>query len=340
MSSLLTNVIVPSVFTPEVLEQSVQKNALIRSGIVTQNPIMSQYMAAAGDGANILSFKNLDLNGTDANVGSADPTVKATAETIASRKQKFVKLARNKVFVTADLEAALLSTDPAQAIASSVADVVVQWRQKSLMKILAGAVNETVTASLVNTVAAEATGSYATATRINAGTITDTLVGAWSDYAARDMNTFGVAIFMHPDTYAYLTKNDFTSFQRSSVQEYGFVTYMGFPVFVDATLPKVAGSTSGYKYTTYMAKAGAINFGYAAPKNATETWRDILAGNGQGAEYLAQRDLFAFHINGLSFTGTAAGDNPTDTELATAANWTQVLTDKQCGVVALVHNAA
>jgi hypothetical protein len=343
MASLISNIIVPSTFSPYVLEQSVTKNGLIRSGIVTQNPVMSAYLAAAGDGANLLTFKNLDLNGTSANVGNADPAAKATAETISAHKQKFMKLARNKVYVTADLEAALLAQDPAQAIAASVADAVIQWRQASLLKLMAGCVNTTVASGLVNAVAVEATGSYATATRINAGTIGTTLVGAWGDYGVRDQmtdNVMGTAVFMHPDTYAFLTSTDYTSFQRGSVQTFGFTTYLGMPVIVDSTLPKVAGSTSGYKYTTYFVKAGAINFGYAQPKLATEVWRDILAGNGQGAEYLAQRDIFGFHITGFSFTGSAAGDNVTDTELGTAANFTQILANKQIGVAALIHNAA
>ena len=340
MSSLLSNIIVPTVFSPYVLEQSVQKNALIRSGIVVENALMSSYMAAAGDGANLLTFKNLDLNGTSANTASSDPSVQATAETISAHKQKFQKLARNKLYVSADLEAALLAQDPAQAIAASVSDAMIQWRQKSLLSILQGAVNTTVASGNVNSIFAEATGSYSSRTQINAGEIMTTLVGAWQDYATRDMLTFDTAIFMHPDTYAFLTKTDYTSFQRQSVQDIGFTTYLGMPVFVDSTLPKVANTTSGYNYTTYFVKAGAINFGYAAPKVATEVWRDIRAGNGAGVEYFVQRDNFAFHINGFSFTGTYAGDNPTDAEMATPGNWTQILTPKQTGVAALVHNCS
>jgi hypothetical protein len=342
MASLLSSVIVPQVYVPYVLEQSVVKNGLLKSGIVASNPVMSNYLAQAGEGANILTFQNFDANGTSANASSTDPTVQATAQTVTGRKQYFAKVGRNKVFASSNFAAALLNVDPAAVIAANMADVIIQWRQTTLMNILQGCVNSTVASANVNNVAVEATTSYTSTTQINPNTVLETL-SALGDLGVRDQMSnveTGIAIFMHSDTYRYLSANDFTSFQRASTQTYGFTTYLGMPVIVDDTLPKVAGTTSGHIYTTYIVRAGAINFGYAVPKNPVGIWEDPRAGNGAGIEYISQRDLFSFHINGFSFTGAPAGDTPTDAELATATNWTQVLTPKQTGVLALVHNCA
>jgi hypothetical protein len=147
-----------------------------------------------------------------------------------------------------------------------------------------------------------------------------------------------VAVFMNSATYAFLQRTDYTAFQRISIQTFGFTTYLGFPVYVDDEFTSRVGTTSGHVYATYFIKAGAISFGYAAPKNATELWRNPDGGNGGGVDKLYQRDDFAFHVNGWSYTGTLANDNVTDTQLATAANWTQVLLPKQTGVVTLLHN--
>ena len=342
MASDLSNFIIPQAFTPYVLEQSTLKNALLRSGIVSVNPVMNARLDAAGDITSILTFKNLDTSSTAANASSSDPTVKATAETITGHKQNMVRIGRNKVWSAADWDASVLGQDPMAYVGASVSDAVIKWRNTTLSSILTGTVNTTVAAGNVLDVHTSGTaGSYTSAQQINAGNLGAAIIDAWGDYGVRDMVTFDTAIFMHPDTYAFLTKTDYTSFQRQSVQEYGFTTYLGMPVFVDSTLPKVAlGGSAGYEYTTYFVKQGAINFGYSTPKNATKLWYDITAGNGAGVEYLAQRDNFSFHINGFSFVGTMAGDTPTDTELATASNWSQVFQAKQTGVAALVHNLA
>jgi hypothetical protein len=337
MASNLSNIIVPQMFSAEVLEQSLKKNALVNSGIVTLNPIMSAYLASAGDGATLLSFKNLDESATEANVSSTDPAEKATPEQVASRKQSFKRIARNKGWTSSDLEAALLSVDPANAIAAFSGDAMNKWRQTSMLKILTGCVNETVSSTLVNTIAVEATGDYTSATKISAGAVMDTL-SVWGDFGTRDMILGDAVLFMHSATYFALAKADPTSFQRASDQAYGFITYMGLPVIVDDTLPKVAGSTSGFKYTTYIVKRGALNFGYAPAKNPVAIQRVEAGGNGGGVEELWLRDNFAFHIKGYTFDGTVAGDNVTDAELANAANWTQVYSDKAIGVAALVHN--
>lgn len=345
MSSDLSQLIVPQVFTPYVLEQSVVRNTLLQSGIILNNPLISGSLAKGGQVTSVLTFRNLDENGTSANASSSDTASSATPEKITGRKQLFTRVGRNKVWTAADWDYSVLGQDPVQYIAASVVNAQMQWRQTSLLKILSGQVAALTSASAANVSAIQTEtlpgGGYTSATQINAGNIGTALVSAWGDMGVRDQladGVNGVAMFVHPQVYRFLTKNDYTSFQRISTQTYGFTTYLGFPIFVDDTMPTRAGTTSGNVYTSYFVRAGGISFGYNAPKNATEVFRAPLAGNGAGADQLFQRDDFAFHTFGMSFTGTAAGDTPTDTELSTGSNWTQVLLAKQTPLVALVHN--
>lgn len=347
MASDLAGFIVPTEFSPYVLEQSVVKNGLIQSGIIANDAMISGMLAQGGQVANLLTFKNLDANGTAANASSSDQGSSATPELITGRTQKFTRVGRNKVWSAADWDYSILGQDPAQYIAASVADAMIQWRQASLLKELAGVTASAVTASSASVLSIQAENidsAYTAANQINAASIGVAVTGAWGDSGVRDMLTNGmngVAIFMHSKTYAFLTKTDYVSFQRASAQTFGFTTYLGYPVVVDDTLPVRVGSGGtlhGHVYTTLLVKAGAVRFGYSAPKNATEVFRAPLAGNGSGADQLFQRDSFAYHVTGFSFTGSAAGDTPTDAELATGTNWTQVLTAKQTGIVAMVHN--
>jgi hypothetical protein len=339
----LGSLIVPAEFTNYVLEESVVKNSLIQSGVIVNNPVVSNALAGAGVVTSLLTFRSLDQNGTAANTSSADLTVSATPEKISGHKQTFVKLARNKVWSAADLDAALLSVDPVSAIVSSVSRAIVQWRQASLLSQLSGIAGAMITAASANvlSISTETVG-YTAANQINAASIGAALVGAWGDYGVRDQLNAGgydVAIFMHPKTYAFLQSTDFVSFQRVSTQTFGFTTYMGYPVIVDDTMPVRNGTTSGHVYSTYFVRSGAINFGFAAPKVATEIFRTPLAGNGAGGEQIFQRDNFAFHVTGTNFlNATMAGDVPSDAELALSTNWSQTLLSKQVGLVVLQHN--
>jgi len=345
----LSDVIVPQVFASYMLEQSIVKNLLIQSGVVSENAVLSAYLAGGGQTFNLPSWKPIDQNGTAANVPSDDTAVQATPEAVVARKQIAVRLDRNKVFGTADITAALAGSDPLDAVGSYAGLAINQWRQDSLRNVLLGCVNVTNAAGLVNSVAVEATGSYTAATRINASTVIDTFTG-WGDSI---MAMKGSAIFMHSDTYRYLVKNDFTSFSRGSFQTIslgqnattgaapGMDQYLGMWVFVDDTLPKVAGTTSGFKYTSYIVKPGAVTFGMTPAEFPVEVQRFVKDANGGGGEYLALRDTFSYHIGGFKFnSASVAGVVPTDAELATVSNWSQVFNNKAVGVAALIHNAA
>jgi hypothetical protein len=102
-------------------------------------------------------------------------------------------------------------------------------------------------------------------------------------------------------------------------------TYLGRPVFVDDTLPYDSGvGPSGQDvHHTYFFGPGAFAYATAPAKTPVETDRDSL----KGIDYLMNRTHYLVHPNGISWTGNAAGNAPTNAELATGTNWSKVFTD-------------
>jgi len=84
----------------------------------------------------------------------------------------------------------------------------------------------------------------------------------------------------------------------------------------------------GMKYTTYVMGEGAFDYCDCGAKVPNETYRDPTTSGGKDMLITRQRKLFA--PRGFSFvladaTTTTAIVSPTDTQLATAAQWTPVV---------------
>jgi hypothetical protein len=139
---------------------------------------------------------------------------------------------------------------------------------------------------------------------------------------------------MHSDTYNYLKKTDNISFEKESMGATEITTYRGLRVIVDDKLPKVAGSTSGYKYTTYLFGNGAFALGQGNAPTPTETDRDSLAGE----DILITRNHFIMHPRGIAYTGVSVGSSPTNAELAVATAWGRVYERKNVRIAAIIHN--
>lgn len=328
----LADVMVPSLFAAHVAEASVVQNKLISAGFVTVNPALSAFLAGPGFVQPFPSFLHTDVSDTAALVPSDDASVTAEAEKITSHSQVAIKLMRNKVWQAASIVGQMIGADPLKAAAGMAATAMNKVRQTSLIKVLQGTLNETVSAALVNTIGVEIAGNVSAATSLTASTIIDTL-GAWGDNASTD----GVALVIHSDQYRVLQKANLISFVPTSAQDIGFGTYLGMTLVVDDTCPKRAGQTSGNVYTSYLIRTGGVNFGMATTPDAVELYRAPLAGNSGGVDSLIVRDTFTFHVNGYAWTG-ATDAIPTDSALATAGNWTKKFSTKQIGALAIVSN--
>lgn len=338
MATQLSNLIVPAVFGQTVLEDSIQKNVLTTSGIIPVSPLMSAFMAGAGQIYTLPTLVNPDLGQVAANVPTGDSAVTATPEVVTGRSQKFIKNSRNRTFNVNGLVTNVIGVDPLDALVASTSLMINQWRQRSLVAQLNGLLDPATGVAKANTlkIASESVAGQGAGTKISTNptsSILDALYTAWGDAGTGD-----TVLIMHSDVWRTIAKTNTTAFVPPSIQNPQFKSFIGYPVLVDDNLGKRAGTTDGFVYTIYAIKAGAVQFGYTPDAKPFEIFPQPLQGNGAGGEVAVARDWFGYHVTGTSFTGSAAGDVPTDTELATMAKWGLTYPNKAVGIAALVVN--
>lgn len=84
---------------------------------------------------------------------------------------------------------------------------------------------------------------------------------------------------------------------------------------------------AGYKYTTYLLGSDAFDYCDCGAKVPNETYRDPTTNGGQDMLITRQRKIFApkgFSFSNVDVSTTAAIVSPTDTQLATAGQWSIV----------------
>jgi hypothetical protein len=338
MASQLSNLIVPAVFGQTVLEDSLQKNVLVSTGVIPVSPAMSAYMAGAGQIFTFPTLINPDNTGVTANVPTGDSATQATPEVITGHSQKFIKNSRNRTFNINGMVSNIIGVDPLDAVVNATSLMINSWRQKSLIAQLTGLLDHSTGVAKANTsyLASETVAGQGNGTKISyapTSYILDALYGAWGDAGTGD-----TVLIMHSDVWRAIAKTNTTAFVPPSIQNPQFKSFIGYPVLVDDNVGKRAGTTDGYVYTIFAIKAGAVQFGYTADAKPFEVFPQPLQGNGAGGEVAVARDWFGYHVVGTSFTGSAAGDVPTDTELATMAKYGLVYSNKAVGVASLVVN--
>jgi hypothetical protein len=151
-------------------------------------------------------------------------------------------------------------------------------------------------------------------------------------------------IIMHSVPFKRLRNLDLIDFVPVSMQDPmagSIPMYMGLRVLVDDTMTKTAGSTSGYKYDTFLFGQGAfarVDIPMVSGDSNIELYRQPLAGTGAGQVDIITRKYFILHPRGISYTGSLAGEvSPSDAELA-ADNWTQAFLTKNIRIARLRTN--
>jgi len=133
MATLRSDIIIPEVFTPYVIEQTTQRDAFLASGVVQP---MAELNAAEGGGDFInVPFYKANLSG-DFEVLSDSSSL--TPGKITADKQVGVVLHRGRAFESRDLAALAAGSDPMAAIGAKIADYIANQRQKDLLSCLAG----------------------------------------------------------------------------------------------------------------------------------------------------------------------------------------------------------
>jgi hypothetical protein len=325
VATLRSDVIIPEVFTPYVIEQTTVRNQFLQSGVVQP---MAELNATEGGDFVKVPFWKANLSG-DAEVLTDSTSLspgKITADT-----QVGVILHRGRAWESRDLAALAAGSDPMAAIGAKVGEYIANQQQKDLYKCLEG-------------VFGSLTGSDSPAfDALRFDTSGMTALGPKQVAQARaklgDQGDKLAAVAMHSACYYDLVERKAIDYVASTdargtsttqsggslVSAYGgdytVPTYMGLRVIVSDDI-----TNSGGNYACYFFTNGAIASGEQQALR-TETDRDILA----KSDAMAVDWHNVFHPVGAKWAVTTT--NPTQAQLATVGNWSKVYETKNIGIV-------
>lgn len=314
----LSDVIVPEIFNPYVIQRTMELSALYQSGIVSNNAEFDRLASEAAPMHNMPFFE--DLTGESENVvEGAD----LTANKITSSKDVSVTIRRAAMWSATDLSAALAGSDPMQAIANLVAGYWARDMQKTLIHELKGVF------------AAETMKDHVLDISTQSGAKANISAAAFIDALQLLGDAQGqlTAVAMHSATKAWLKKQNLITTERDS-NSVEFDTYQGRRVIVDDGCP-----VSGGVYTTYIFGEGAIALGNGNPVGFVPTETDRDKKKGSGVDYLINRRTFILHPRGIAWQNAAKKhvESPSNAELENGTNWKRVFEPKSIRVVALLH---
>jgi len=332
MATLRSDVIIPEIFTPYLLEQTTQRDAFLASGVV--QPLAELNATEGGDFINV-PFWKANLSG-DFEVLTDSTSL--TPGKITADKQVGVILHRGRAFEARDLAALAAGADPMAAIGAKIADYIANQRQKDLLSCLAG---------IFGSIGSNNSASFVDLTIDGLSADTPTVLSPRHVAEARsilgDQGDKLAAVCMHSKVYYdlverraidYVATTDArgTSTTQSGgtiVAAYGgdvtVPTYMGLRVIVSDDV-QTDGSGSSTEYATYFFTQGAIASGEQMGME-TEVDRDILA----KSDAMSIDLHYCYHPVGAKWAVTTT--NPTRAQLETIGNWTKVYETKNIGIV-------
>jgi hypothetical protein len=326
--TLISDIIVPSVFAPYALERTATLSEIIQSGIAGLDPEFDRLASGPGKNVDMPYWK--DLVGASEVLSDSSPL---TLDKVTTGQDTAALHNRGKAWGSNVLAKWLAGDDPMRQIADLVAGFWARDLQTMLLKVLDGLFDNTSgvlrTTHRLNLYSDVAAGSITDAMRLTGDTFVDATV------KLGDAGSRLAAVAMHSDVEAFLRKRDLIDYVPDSQGKPIIRSFQGRRVVIDDGCPKVAGTNSP-AYTTYLFGPGAFALGNGALEaaEAVEVGRDTLASD----DLLVNRKRFILHPRGVRWTGTAAGASPTNTELGTATNWSKVYADQNIRIVAVRHN--
>lgn len=327
----ISDIYVPAVWNPYILERTAELSTLRTSGIVVPDERLDELAVKGGKLINMPYFK--DLTG---NSEVLSDTSDLTVNKITTGKDIAALLQRAKTFGASDLSSAMAGSDPLQAITTLIAEWWNRDEQTTLLSILAGVFADNLAndaGDLINDISTEdfAGDGSLDSNLISQNAIIDTVFKLGDNFNKLS------AIMVHSVPYSKLNKLNLIDFEPTNTQNIGFGTYFGKTIICNDNCPTEACVTDGTKYTTYFFGSGAIGMGEGAPEVPSELERQALVNGGE--TYLVHRRHKILHPRGIAFqSSSVAGETPTNAELATAANWSRVYEKKNIRIVKLVTN--
>lgn len=346
ISTTIADVIVPEIFTPYTQQLTMEKTAIIQSGIAARDDFLDNLLAGGGLTFTVPSWQ--DIGDPAENVSSDDANTDSTPNTTQTSGEVAVRLSRNASWSTMRLTTALAGADPMQSIASRVSDYWVRRLQRAFVAGAQGvfATNELSTPNLGRTGTGlnaaygvqgdltndiSATAYSAGVTDFNAESFIDTctLLGD----AAEDVT----AVFMHSIVYAKAQKNNLIDFIPDAEGHVNIPAFLGRRVVVDDGMPNPAGdSTNGAQtasgiYHTWLVGPASFRLGVGTPVVPTEVFRYPSRGNGAGSDVLFNRVEWCIHPVGHAWIGSSPAyeGGPTNAQLSQSGSFVRVFPERK-----------
>jgi len=332
----LSDLYSPLVFDEAVAEKFDELNAFLRSGVLVDQPMLSDMASVGGFVGEMPFFKPLDAS-SEPDYTNDNPAAFSTPANITTGTQKYRLAKMHKSWSTMDFarELGLAGMDPLEAITTKVAKYWAIQEEKRLIASGMGIMADNVAndaGDMVEDIYSDIAAPVA-ANIISAEAIQD------AKQTSGDHQGEYTAIGMHSVTFNTLNKANLIDFIPNSEGRINFPTYLGLAVVVDDSLPVVSGVNSP-AYITILYTPGSFGYGTGRMLKPSELDRDPSSGNGGGEDILHSRRNDIIHPTGLAFTSNTVASSTTATlaELRLAVNWDRVMSRKNIGMAFLKHN--
>ncbi len=331
----LSDAIVPEVFMKYVLNRSVEKSRLIKSGIVQVSPTFDRKINEAGRMVE-LPFWN-DLDGEDTVVKGDGSQV--VPDKLSTGQDTAIKVIREKAYSYNDLIEHLTAEDPGAVIGDLVADYRVRQWQKQLMAVLKGIfASGTMSDNVLDLFVASGGGVPTSANALTGYSFID------AKQRLGDAKELLTGIMMHSQTEALLAKLDLIDYIKDSEGGKPIKIFQGLEVIIDDSCP-VETIDGKPVYSSFLFSNGAIALGQGNGGQAIDgghgTWetefeRDAKAGDSN----VIFRWKNFMHPRGVRWTDdtVVAPLTPDNDQLATGSNWNRVYHPKNVRIVRVRAN--
>ena len=289
----LANVIQPEVFTPYVINRTMDLSALIQSSIMVNNSEFDQLASGPNTLVNMPFWE--DLEGEEETVqgdGFFTPGNINASKDVA-RKQMF-----GKSWGANNLTALLSGADPMAAIGELISSYWSRRMQQRLLAMLSGIFAAPSMSDKVHDISALG-GNDSLLTG-------DSYIDAGQKMGdAKDLLT---AVMIHSISEAYLAKRDLIEYEKESEGSPRVPYFMGKRVIVDDGVPY---NTADKISEMYLFGTGAIALGNGTHPRILETEIDRDSMSHAGEDYLINRRIIIMHPRGVKWEEkNVAGTSP------------------------------
>lgn len=322
MTTRLIDVIQPEVFTNYTIQRTMERSALVQSGIITNDAEFNNLASGPSKLINMPFWNDLGNDESQVMKDSGDMTVgKITSSDDIARKH-----ARTNAWGANGLSALLSGDDPADAISNLVADYWARDMQRTLLATLGGVFKSSSMADKVYDISAR----DGEAGVLSMHTFLDAI------QLMGDAKQALTGVMMHSAVETELRKQDLIEYLPLSQQGAPIPHFNGKRVTIDDSL---AYNTATGVAEMYIFGSGAIGLGNGSHERIIQTEVDRNKQSFSGEEVLINRKIFILHPRGIKWNeGGVASEFPTNSEINTAARWSRVYENKAIRVVKFVFN--